>query len=113
MKEDFFSEILKNDMQELEPDPGIATRLGYVMQLKAGTIQPSENSFLMFFKSFFTLQYFGIKAGIVTTMLVFSLILQNIPDNGTIHLNSNVLIADSSQCDSVHSAYFDSLALVQ
>ena len=109
MNENFYSDILGNDFPGPEPDAGIQKRLEYVLQLKAKSIQPSENSFILFLKNFFTLQHFAIKAGIITSLLVLTIIFRDMPVNKNIHTNNNTLFADSSQCDTLAGEYFDTL----
>ena len=90
MNENFYSDILKNDLEQLEPDPGIEKRLEYVMQMKARSIQSSANSFLLILKSIFSFQHFAIKSGIIAALVIFSFAIQKIPEDNTFHLNSNV-----------------------
>ncbi|MBN2611516.1 MAG: hypothetical protein JXB00_08165 [Bacteroidales bacterium] len=109
MNESFYSDILRNDFPGLEPDAGIQKRLEYAMQLKAGSIQPSENSLLLSLKNFFTLRHFAIKAGIITSLLILTIIFREMPINKTTHSKGSIFIADSSHCDSLAGEYYDSL----
>ncbi|MFO7657274.1 MAG: hypothetical protein R6W78_09420 [Bacteroidales bacterium] len=110
MNENFYTDLLRNDLQRLMPDEGIQKRLEYAMQLKTRSIQPSGNSLLLSLKNFFTLRHFAIKAGIITSLLILTIIFREMPVNKTIHSKSSIFVADSSHCDSLAGEYWDSVS---
>jgi hypothetical protein len=99
--EKYFSGMLKNDMPELLPDPAVEKRLEYVLQLKANKRRTTENSFLSLITGFFSVSHFGIKAGIITGLLLFTLLFNKIPERGGYHVRTTPLLADSSYCDTL------------
>lgn len=99
--EKYFPEIIQNDMPRLEPDPAIEKRLNYVLCLKADNRHVSENSFLSLIGGFFSLHNLGIKAGIITGLLLITLLFNKIPERGGYHIRTRPLLADSSYCDTL------------
>lgn len=107
--ERYFSGILKQDMPQLIPDPGIKKRLEYVLQLKASKKPVAENSVLSFITGFFTILHPGIKTGIATGLLLIAILFSKLPDKGGYSLRNNLLLSDSSYCDTLVKDTFDSL----
>lgn len=99
--EKYFSKIIQNDMPELEPDPAVERRLDYVLSLKTSNKHVSENSFFSLITGFFSINHLGIKAGIITGLLLISLLFNQIPDRGGYHVRTSPLLADSSYCDTL------------
>jgi hypothetical protein len=99
--EKIFLEILRDDMPELVPDPAIERRLDYVLSLKANNKHVSENSFFSLITGFFSINHLGIKAGIITGLLMMTLLFNKIPDRAGYHIRTSPLLADSSYCDTL------------
>jgi hypothetical protein len=99
--ERYFYEIMKEDMPLLVPDPGIEERLGYALQLKENRKRASENSFLSIITGFSTMRHLGIKASIITGLLLIVLLFNKLPERGGYHLRNIPLLADSSYCDTL------------
>lgn len=99
--EKYFSEIIQNDMPGLIPDPAIEKRLDHVLSLKVKSGHVSENSFLSFIGSFFSVSHLGIKAGIITGLLLITLLFNKMPERGGYHVRTSPLLADSSYCDTL------------
>lgn len=95
------SKIIQNDMPALAPDPAIERRLDYVLSLKANNKHVSENSFFSLITGFFSINHIGIKAGIITGLLLITLLFNKIPDRGGYHVRTSPLLADSSYCDTL------------
>ncbi|HZL09079.1 MAG TPA: hypothetical protein VFC65_03710 [Prolixibacteraceae bacterium] len=70
--EQMFAELLQND-QVGEPKLSVEDRLMYSFLLKNSQSKVKQNSFVHFFGWLFSLQGMGLKAGLVSVVLVFSL----------------------------------------
>jgi hypothetical protein len=99
--EKYISEIIQNDMHDLLPDPAIEKRLDHVLALKAKNRSVSENSFLSLIGSFLSVSHLGIKAGIITGLLLITLLFNRMPEAGDINIRNSPLLADSSYCDTL------------
>jgi len=99
--ERYLSEIIQNDMPGLIPDPAVEKRLDYVLHLKADKRHVSENSFISLITGFFSIHNLGIKAGIITGLLLVTLLFNKIPERGVYHIRNIPLLADSSYCDTL------------
>ncbi len=107
--ERYFSGILEQDMPQLIPDPGIIKRLEYVLQLKADKKPVAENSVLSFITGFFATLHPGIKTGIVAGLLLIAVLFSKLPDKADYSLRNNLLLSDSSYCDTLVKETFDNL----
>jgi len=65
------------------------------------------------FSSFFSLQYLGMKVGIITAFILFLVFFNKIPTGNIIPGKNNFLIADSSYCDTVNKSTFDSNSILK
>jgi hypothetical protein len=96
-----FAKLLQND-QVGEPDNAIEDRLMYSFLLKNSRSKVRQNSFFSFFNWLFSAQSLGLKTGLVSVVLFFSVINNQINiDSGTISGNDSVfskriLVADST-----------------
>ncbi len=99
--EQFFTGLLKND-QIGKPDPAIEDRLMYSFALKSGASKPRQNSFSGFFHWLFSLQSIGLKTGMVSVVLFFSIMNTQLTTNyGTVSatdtlFTKRILVADST-----------------
>ena len=99
--EEYFAEIIRNDMHDLLPDPAIEKRLDHVLGLKAKNKSVSENSFLSLIGSFLSVSHLGIKAGIITGLLLITLLFNRMPEAGNYHVRTGPFLTDSSYCDTL------------
>ncbi len=111
--EKYFSEILQYDMPDLTPDQSVEKRLEYVLSLKAKNSRVSENSFFSIVCGFFSMRHLGIKAGIITGLLMITLLFSKIPEKGVYHLRTGPLLADSSYCDTLVDINIDGMEDLQ
>ncbi|MDO8927626.1 MAG: hypothetical protein Q7W54_01405 [Bacteroidota bacterium] len=110
-----FAKLLQND-QVGEPDKAIEDRLMYSFLLKNSGSKLKQNSFVSFFGWLFSARSLGLKTGLVSLVLFFSVINNQINiDSGTITGNDSVfskriLVADSTSfIQSIDSVRTDSL----
>lgn len=96
-----FNRLLKNDHVG-EPDKAIEDRLMYSFLLKNSRSRISQNSFASFFGWAFSAESLGLKTGLVSVILFFSLMNHQINmESGIVSasdslFNSRVLVADST-----------------
>lgn len=67
----FFSHIIRKDYVG-EPDKGIEDRLMYSFMLKNSRSRVKQNSFASFFAWIFSTESLGLKTGLVSAILFFS-----------------------------------------
>ncbi|MDP2889812.1 MAG: hypothetical protein Q8P34_12740 [Bacteroidota bacterium] len=110
-----FAKLLQNDHVG-EPDEAIEDRLMYSFLLKNSGSKLKQNSFVSFFGWIFSAQSLGLKTGLVSLVLFFSVVNNQINiDSGTITGNDSVfskriLVADSTSfIQSIDSVRTDSL----
>ena len=100
-QDQMFAQLLQNDRVG-EPDKAIEDRLMYSFLLKNSGSKLKQNSFVSFFGWLFSAQSLGLKTGLVSLVLFFSVINNQINiDSGTITGNDSVfskriLVADST-----------------
>lgn len=96
-----FNHLLRND-QVGEPDRAIDDRLMYSFLLKNSRSRLKQNSFASFFGWAFSAESLGLKAGLVSIILFFSVMNHQISmEAGTLTgsdslFNKKVLVADST-----------------
>ncbi|HEY3372069.1 MAG TPA: hypothetical protein VGK10_14535 [Prolixibacteraceae bacterium] len=96
-----FSQLLQAD-QVGKPDRSIEDRLMYTYMLKSGHSKLRQNSFSSFFGWILSAQSLGLKAGLVSLVLFFSVINNHLSlDPGTITgcdtlTSQRVLVADTT-----------------
>lgn len=100
-QDQMFAELLKNDRIG-EPDRAVENRLMYSFMLKNSRSKIKQNSFSSFFGWIFSAQSLGLKTGLVSVVLFFSVINSqinvesgNIVTNDSL-FNKRVLVADST-----------------
>lgn len=99
--EQFYSGLLKND-QVGKPDAAIEDRLLYSFMLKSGASKPRQNSFASFFGWLFSVQSLGLKTGLLSVILFFSVMNNQIGiESGSVTATDSlftkrVLVADST-----------------
>ena len=71
-QDQLFNRLLKND-QVGEPDKAIEDRLMYSFMLKNSRSKLRQNSFASFFGWAFSAESLGLKTGLVSVVLFFSL----------------------------------------
>lgn len=96
-----------------EPDKAIEDRLMYSFMLKNSRSRIKQNSFASFFAWIFSAESLGLKTGLVSAVLFFSVMnYQNNIESGNISSNDSlftkrVLVADSTNfiqnLDSIHA----------
>lgn len=100
-QDQLFNRLLKHD-QVGEPDKGIEDRLMYSFMLKSSRAKIRQNSFASFFGWAFSAESLGLKTGLVSVILFFSLMNHQINlESGKVTandslFNSRVLVADST-----------------
>ncbi len=100
-QDQLFAELLLNDRVGT-PDPAIEDRLMYFFLLKSGASKPRQNSFASFFGWLFSVQSLGLKTGLVSVILFFSVMNSQISiESGTVTATDSlftkrVLVADST-----------------
>lgn len=100
-QDQLFNQLLKND-QVGEPDKAIEDRLMYSFMLKNSRSKLRQNSFASFFGWAFSAESLGLKTGLVSVILFFSLMNHQINmESGKVTsadslFNSRVLVADST-----------------
>lgn len=100
-QDQMFAQLLHNDRVG-EPDKAIEDRLMYSFLLKNSGSKLKQNSFVSFFGWLFSAQSLGLKTGLVSAVLFFSVINNQINvDSGTVTGNDSVfskriLVADST-----------------
>ncbi|HAH24144.1 MAG TPA: hypothetical protein DCL77_10380 [Prolixibacteraceae bacterium] len=98
-----FSQLLHAD-QVGKPDPGIEDRLMYAYLLKSRTSKPRQNSFSSFFGWLLSFQNLWLKTGLVTLVLFFSLMNNQLSlAPGSINASDSLytqrgLLADTTNC---------------
>jgi hypothetical protein len=114
-QDQLFVELLSNDSIG-KPNQAIEDRLMYSFMLKNSQSKLRQNSFSSFFGWIFSVQGLGLKTGLVSVVLFFSLFNQqmNFESTGTVGLdsisNQRTLLADTAQfIQSVDSIHKDSL----
>ena len=96
-----FAQVLRNDNVG-EPDKAIEDRLMYSFMLKNSGSKLKQNSFAYFFGWLFSVESFGLKTGLVSVILFFSVMNNQISiESGKITSNDSlsmqrVLVADSA-----------------
>lgn len=110
-----FTELLRND-QVGEPAKAIEDRLMYSFLLKNCGFKLKQNSFISFFGWIFSAQSLGLKTGLVSVILFFSIVNNQFNfESGTINSSDSlftkrVLVADSTNfIQTVDSIPTDSL----
>jgi len=88
-QDQMFAELLRKD-QVGEPNKGIEDRLMYSFLLKNSGSKLKQNSFVSFLGWLFSTQSMGLKAGLVSVMLFFSVM------NNQISLESGKVTATDS-----------------
>lgn len=111
----FFSQLLQNDLIG-KPDEAIENRLMHSFLLKSTGSKLKQNSFTNYFGWLFSLQSIGLKAGLASVILFFSILNSNLsPDTGKITgndslFNKRILVADSTRFSrNIDSLRHDSL----
>ncbi len=100
-QEQLFAELLQNDRVG-KPDQAIEDRLMYSFMLKSGASKPRQNSFASFFGWVFSAQSLGFKTGLVSVILFFSVMNNQISiESGKVSASDTVftrrvLVADST-----------------
>ncbi len=95
------AQLIRNDRVG-EPDKAIEDRLMYAFLLKSGSSKPRQNSFANFFGWLFSTQSLGLKTGIVSVILFFSVMNTQINiESGKVTATDSlftkrVLVADST-----------------
>ncbi|MFY9154191.1 MAG: hypothetical protein WAO52_19380 [Prolixibacteraceae bacterium] len=95
------SELLRNDRVG-EPDQAIEDRLMYSFLLKSGNAKQKQNSFSSFLVWIFSMQSLGLKTGLVSVVLFFSVMNNQFTfDSSKIHgadsiSNQRFLVADTA-----------------
>jgi len=114
-QDQLFTELLRNDFVG-KPDQSVEDRLMYSFMLKNSRSKLRQNSFSSFLGWIFSVQGLGLKTGLVSVVLFFSLFNNqlNFESSGTIGLdsisNQRTLLADSAQfIQSLDSIHKDSL----
>lgn len=114
-QDQMFAQLLCNDRVG-EPDNAIEDRLMYSFLLKNSRSKVRQNSFSSFFGWLFSAQSLGLKTGLVSVVLFFSVINNQLTvDSGTITGNDSVfskriLVADSTSfIQTIDSIRTDSL----
>jgi hypothetical protein len=114
-QDQMFAQLLCNDRVG-EPDNAIEDRLMYSFLLKNSRSKVRQNSFSSFFDWLFSAQSLGLKTGLVSVVLFFSVINNQLTiDSGTITGNDSVfskrfLVADSTSfIQTIDSIRTDSL----
>jgi len=110
-----FAQLFNNDHVG-EPDKATEDRLMYSFLLKSGRSKVRQNSFGSFFGWLFSTQSLGLKTGLVSVVLFFSVINNQLNiDSGTITstdslFSKRVLVADSTSfIQTIDSIRTDSL----
>jgi hypothetical protein len=85
----FFSELLQNDRVG-EPEKAIEDRLMYSFMLKNSRSKLKQNSFASFFGWIFSVQGLGLKTGLVSVVLFFSIM------NNQLNFDSSKIVASDS-----------------
>jgi hypothetical protein len=88
-QDQFFSELLQNDRVG-EPEKAIEDRLMYSFMLKNSRSKLKQNSFASFFGWIFSVQGLGLKTGLVSVVLFFSIM------NNQINFDSSKIVASDS-----------------
>lgn len=111
----FFTRLLGKDHVG-EPDKAIEDRLMYSFMLKNSQSKVKQNSFASFFGWAFSAESLGLKAGLISAVLFFSVMnYQTNIESGKITGNDSlftkrVLVADSTNfIQSVDSIHNDSI----
>jgi len=114
-QDQMFVQLLCNDRVG-EPDNAIEDRLMYSFLLKNSRSKVRQNSFSSFFGWLFSAQSLGLKTGLVSVVLFFSVVNNQLTvDSGTITGNDSVfskriLVADSTSfIQTIDSIRTDSL----
>ncbi|OFX52835.1 MAG: hypothetical protein A2066_15325 [Bacteroidetes bacterium GWB2_41_8] len=100
-QDQLFAQLLCNDRIG-EPDNAIEDRLMYSFLLKNSSSKVKQNSFASFFNWLFSAQSLGLKTGLVSLVLFFSVINNQLNiDAGTITttdtlFSKRVFVADST-----------------
>jgi hypothetical protein len=108
----FFSHLFQKD-QVGEPNKAVEDRLMYSFMLKNSRSRMKQNSFASFFGWAFSAESLGLKTGLVSAILFFSVMNYqisieggNITSNDSL-FNNRVLVADSTTfiqtIDSIHA----------
>jgi len=88
-QDQFFSELLQNDRVG-EPEKAIEDRLMYSFMIKNSRSKLKQNSFAGFFGWIFSIQGLGLKTGLVSVVLFFSIM------NNQINFDSSKIVASDS-----------------
>lgn len=114
-QDQLFNRLLQND-QVGEPDKSIEDRLMVAFMLKNSRSKLRQNSFSSFFGWAFSAESLGLKTGLVSVILFFSLMNHQINmESGKVTasdslINSRVLVADTTAIiPSIDSTSKDSL----
>lgn len=110
-----FAQLLQND-QVGSPNQVVEDRLMYSFLLKSGTKKQKQNSFSSFLVWLFSMQSLGLKTGLVSVVLFFSVMnnqftFESSKINGPDSIsNQRILLADSTHfIQTVDSLRKDSL----
>ncbi len=114
-QDQLFSQLLKNDRVG-EPSKAVEDRLMYSFLLKSSGSKPQLNSFVSFLGWIFSAQSLGLKTALVSVVLFFSVINNQLsiesgqnPASDSLFVN-RVLVADSTSfIQSLDSIRKDSL----
>lgn len=105
-QDQLFAELLKNDMVG-EPDKAIEDRLMYSFLLKNSSSKVRQNSFGSFFGWIFSAQSLGLKTGLVSLILFFSVMNNQINiEPGAMAGNDSLLIKRVLLADSTSFIQF-------
>ncbi len=97
-----FSELLRNDNPG-KPDNAIEDRLMYSFLLKSRNSKPRQNSFASFASWLFSVQGLGLKTGLVSMILFFSVMNNQFTfDSGKVCGNDSILSQRVLLADSAH-----------
>lgn len=105
-QDQLFAELLKND-QVGQPDQAIGDRLMYSFLLKNSSSKVKQNSFGNFFGWIFSAKSLGLKTGLVSLILFFSVLNNQISiEPGTMAGNDSLLIKRVLLADSTSFIQF-------
>ena len=88
-QDEFFAQLFRND-QVGEPDKAIEDRLMYSFLLKNSGSKLKQNSFAYFFGWMFSAESLGLKTGLVSVVLFFSVM------NNQINIESGKITSSDS-----------------
>lgn len=101
-QDQMFAGLLKNDRIG-EPDRAIEDRLMYSFMLKNSRSKIKQNSFASFLGWIFSAQSLGLKTGLVSVVLFFSVINTQFSfESGSIVTNDSLFVKRTLVADSTH-----------